>query len=206
MAPSSSDQMLISERYTVGGAPLWRYIARAAVVARLDSLCEVLRAEDEHSGEEADDLEAETKCGNTLRVPVERPGAGLQHSLSPDTPAATSDGQGLEEREKELIRMKIERLEGCKGIIEREHALQGGGGGGSGGGGGGGSGGGGGVRWVDRVGGTREMEDTSQRVPVDVGGIFVLRFICPCDLLEDRFFRRRTLAVYCPDPGLNQSA
>lgn len=38
----------------------------------------------------------------------------------------------LEEREKEVLLMKIERLEACKSIVEREHTLHGGGAGGSG--------------------------------------------------------------------------
>lgn len=40
---------------------------------------------------------------------------------------------GRAEREKELIRIKIKRLEAVKSIAEREHALHGGGGGSVGG-------------------------------------------------------------------------
>lgn len=51
---------------------------------------------------------------------------------------------GLDEREKELIRMKMERLDAAKTIVDREHALHSGTAGPpstSGGGGGGGAGG-----------------------------------------------------------------
>lgn len=54
---------------------------------------------------------------------------------------------GLDEREKELIRMKMENLEATKTIVDREHALHSGGTGAPGGSsGGGGSGGGWGGR------------------------------------------------------------
>lgn len=49
---------------------------------------------------------------------------------------------GLDEREKELIRMKMERLDAAKTIVDREHALHSGTAGAPGASGGGGAGGG----------------------------------------------------------------
>lgn len=138
--------MLTSERYVTGGATLWRYIARAAVVARLDSLNAILRAEDATKNEVEKSEEANSQPAVARQAPMaceKAPPMPLLNDSS--TPSGRSflgrrGAVGLDERGKELIRMKIERLEACKSIVEREHAMHGGGGGGSGGGGAGGGG------------------------------------------------------------------
>lgn len=116
-------QVLTRERSVVGGWTLWRYLTRAVVVARLDTLNASLRAKDTHAEE--------------AKPPVKRVSARGAEPEAAGGHIVGSSGIGaigMEEREKELIRMKIERLDAAKTIVEREHALHGGGGGGSSGG------------------------------------------------------------------------
>lgn len=133
-------QILTRERSVVGGWTLWRYLTRAVIVARLDTLNAILRAKDTHA-EEAKRPNKRVSARGT-----EPKAAGWQSTapLPPTKRIQAAGGHivgssgigaiGLEEREKELIRMKIERLDAAKTIVEREHALHGGGGGGSSGG------------------------------------------------------------------------
>lgn len=132
----------------MGGAALWRYVARAMVVARLNKLNTILRTEDQRAGE-ADALSqafssiGRVQPGSGDRRPfLSSPAAGgvLQAKATRIALGSShhSSATGLGEREKEVIRMKIERLDGAKIIADREHALHcGGGGGGLVGGGGG---------------------------------------------------------------------
>ncbi|CAM9438750.1 unnamed protein product, partial [Ectocarpus fasciculatus] len=69
--------------------------------------------------------------------------AGNSFGITNATTTGAAGTTGLDEREKELIRMKMENLEATKTIVDREHALHSGGTGAPGGSsGGGGSGGG----------------------------------------------------------------
>lgn len=135
--------MLTSERLGVGIATFWRYLVRAVVVARLDKLNAVLRTEDQQV-ERTEALAHETsfrsKAGGAKWA---TPPPSLATVNRPMGRRKTCGGvkkgaMGLGEREKELIRMKIERLDAAKVIVEREHALHGGGSAGGGAGGGGG--------------------------------------------------------------------
>lgn len=134
---------MTKERYTVGRATLWRYIARAAVIARLDKLNAILRAEDKRI-EDAKYSAQETTV--SLGATDEQRGQALRSSPTKGRRQVEEGGVdsgnavsvGREERERELIRMKIERLEGVKVIADREHALHCGPGASSSGGAGGG--------------------------------------------------------------------
>lgn len=131
----------------MGGGALWRYVARAMVVARLNKLNTVLRTEDQRNGEtdalrqafpSRPDLVSAWGTGTPLLSSPAAGGILLAKTRSMLHRGSQYDAVGLGEREKEVIRMKIERLEGAKVIADREHALHGGGGGGGLVGGGGG--------------------------------------------------------------------
>lgn len=131
----------------MGGKALWRYVARAMVVARLNKLNTILRAEDQRTMEAeslgqafpsrpntASDSSSSSRPQSALALSSSPVQGGLQQARA--RVAGGGSGQmyggamGLGEREKEVIRMKIERLDGAKIILDREHALHGSGGGG----------------------------------------------------------------------------
>eukprot|EP00752_Nemacystus_decipiens_P009941 g8865.t1 len=130
-------QVLTSSRSSAGASGVWRYVIRAAVISRLDKLRATLRAEDAR----ADDVAMEV----ARRLPQQQhPGLAALCSAEGSGAHSSAADVGLDEREKELIRMKMERLDAVKTIIDREHALHSGTAGApstSGGGGGGGAGG-----------------------------------------------------------------
>lgn len=124
-------KVLTSERHVIGGGALWRYITRAMLVARLDKLNTVLRGEEEMVEEFKTQKEELSPRPST----AQRNNNKLSSSLTKDEPQfrgiALCTGEnsrvvGLEEREKELIRMKIEKLDAARIAVEREHALYGG--------------------------------------------------------------------------------
>ena len=122
----------------MGGAALWRYVARAMVVARLNKLNTILRTEDQRAGEagalgQLFSSRVDPASGDR-RPLLSSPGTGGIHARTARIVCGSSQHGtiGLGEREKEVIRMKIERLDGAKVIADREHALHGGSGSGGG--------------------------------------------------------------------------
>lgn len=120
------------------------------MVARLDELNAALRAEDRRAEAAADAAAAlkqsafppsrvtPTGSKEGMVSPYPSPdGSRRDLGRAANSVRSGSGKVGLEEREKELIRMKIERLDAAKATVDREHILHGGGGaaGGSGGGG-----------------------------------------------------------------------
>ncbi|CAM9599517.1 unnamed protein product [Scytosiphon promiscuus] len=113
-------QVLTSERSSVGAAGLWRYIVRAALVARLDKLSAALRREDARAEKSTADAARTSQAQGVSGLFTGEKGSTAGDGFSPVAPV------GMDEREKELIRMKMERLDAAKTIIDREHALHGG--------------------------------------------------------------------------------
>eukprot|EP00903_Cladosiphon_okamuranus_P014275 g13258.t1 len=125
-------QVLTNSRSGVGRPGLWRYVVRAAVVATLDKLRSKLRVQDARAEDAA------TEAGRRTQLQQ------LGFSAMTNGEYTSAADVGFDEREKELIKMKMERLDAAKTIVDREHALHSGTAGPpstSGGGGGGGAGG-----------------------------------------------------------------
>lgn len=126
---------MISERHTVGGLALWRYVTRAIIVARLDKLNSTLRADDAQSADTGAPPQTRLPGTSKARIEDSTPGMPLVKNYGRAAGIkgratglnGTPGSVALDERNKELIRMKIERLDAAKAVVEREHALHNGG-------------------------------------------------------------------------------
>ena len=124
-----AQKVLTTEHRVVGGAALWRYITRNAICAGLDQLNVALRDKDKWV-EDTQKTTHSRPFSSAIAVQRDKiPGHFISKSNRQENEGAVNKGSGsvnLEERHKELIRMKIKRLHGAKTIIEREHFLNGG--------------------------------------------------------------------------------
>lgn len=114
-------KVLTSEDSEVGGEALWRYITRVAILSKIEELHAILclgnkRAEDTQTEAQGRPSSGTTTGKSSKKSQIEGSKCNAEiGSLDVDP----------EEREKELIRMRIERLDAARAIVEREHALHG---------------------------------------------------------------------------------
>lgn len=114
-------KVLTSEHNEVGGAALWRYITRVAILSKLEELHAVLSLENKRAEDAQTEAQGRASSGTMT-------GKSFEKSQTESSECITEMGSldvDPEEREKELIRMRIERLDGARAILEREHALHG---------------------------------------------------------------------------------
>lgn len=114
-------KVLTREHNEVGGEALWRYITRVAILSKIEELHAILRLENKRAEGTLTEVQGRPSSGTTI-------GKSFEKSQIEGSECITEIGSlnvDPEEREKELIRMRIERLDGARAIVEREHALHG---------------------------------------------------------------------------------